>query len=120
LWAYIVAHWRGKLGLARSTSLNGVALYLALILGGVGVGALLRRTLGETRANEISNNPIAVYAVLAIYLILIGWASIGIVRCGVGFAMSKNAPLSRRVLGGLSALAAMAFVLAAIRDLRFF
>jgi hypothetical protein len=79
---YILAHWRGELGLLRSWLVNGVAVYLVLILGGAGLGMLLKSVVGASRFDMLAGSPVAVFGVLAVFVLWLLWAVVGILRCG--------------------------------------
>jgi hypothetical protein len=73
---YIVAHWRGHLGLLQSAQLNGLVIYFVLIF--------------------VSSIPIASvqsylfrYALLGVFLLWGIWAGVGILRCGARNAIDK-------------------------------
>jgi hypothetical protein len=76
LGKYILAHWRGEQGLLRSTLLNSVIIYFVLVLGLVVMG-------------KVTNNQISVFTGLAVCLLFLIWAFVGMLRCGTRYAFDK-------------------------------
>jgi hypothetical protein len=89
---YITTHWRGQQGLLRSTLINGVLAYLVLIIISVGLGSAFQITGA------------AVLVVVAIILVWMVWAAVGIVRCGLRNALDSNSRTAPRI-GGVIAIA---------------
>ena len=103
---YLRAHWQGDLSLAISTCINGLALYLALIFLLVPLGALL-------------NSPVFTYAGIAVFLIWIIWASVGIVRSAIrNFRLSEASLLRRTAAVGAITLVLIVWAVA-LHDLVF-
>lgn len=106
---YILAHWRGELGLLRSCFVNGVAVYLVLILGGAGLGMLLKSVVGASRFDMLAGTPVTVFGVLAVFVLWLLWAVVGILRCGTRNAIDRSNTTARRI-GGTAAVAATLFL----------
>jgi hypothetical protein len=109
MWNYIVDHWRGRFGLLRSSLLNGVAIYLVLTLGGAGVGMLLKSVVGASRFDMLAGSPVAVFGVLAVFILWLLWAVVGVFRCGVRNAFDTANTKARRI-GGVAAIAGVVLV----------
>jgi hypothetical protein len=109
MWHYIVAHWRGRLGLLRSCFVNGIAVYLALLLGGAGLGMFLKSVIGASRFDMLVGSPVAVFGVLAVFAVWLLWAGVGIFRCGTRNAIDRSNTMTRR-MGGVVAVATALFV----------
>ena len=84
---YLVAHWRGELGLLKSLFANGVAGYFLLIL----LGLIFQTATGPT--------PLLFYGFLGCFLLWASWAYVGIFRCGKRYALDRTKSLSRRISG---------------------
>jgi len=96
MWTYIVAHWRGRLGLLRSALLNGVAAYFLLVATVLMV-------------SRVSNSQILAYGMAGVFVLWIIWAGVGILRCGTSNAFDNTKPMARRI-GGLAAIAGVVVV----------
>jgi hypothetical protein len=99
MWNYIVAHWRGRLGLVRSSLLNGVAIYWLLIL----LIFIITSTIGG------ADSPLFVYTGAGVFLLWGIWAGVGIFRCGARNAFDKTNSTGRRI-GGVVAVAGAVLV----------
>jgi hypothetical protein len=97
---YILAHWRGHLGLARSSLLNGLTIYLLLVVGLVVLGSIAQ-----------VQSQIITFGLLVIFLIWAIWAGVGIVRCGIRYAFNRGNSTSYR-LAGIAAIIGVAIVAA--------
>jgi hypothetical protein len=95
MWTYILAHWRGQLGLLRSYLLNGVAIFVVLLLVSAAALEFLPRSGPEQ---------IFIYAWLVLFTVWAVWACVGIFRCGVRYTFARQNGIVRR-LGGLIAMA---------------
>ena len=92
---YLVAHWRGELGLLKSIFANGVAGYFLLIL----LGLIFQTAAGPT--------PLLFYGFLGCFLLWASWAYVGIFRCGKRYALDRTKSLSRRISGVAVALGSL-------------
>jgi hypothetical protein len=108
MWQYIVAHWRGRLGLLKSCFVNGIAVYLVLLLGGAGLGMLLKSVVGASRFDILAESRVAVFGVFAVFALWLVWAGVGIFRCGTRNAIDRSNTTVRRI-GGAAAVAAALF-----------
>ena len=97
MWNYIVAHWNGRLGLLRSCLLNGVAVYLLLLL-------VLWAIATSAAVGSSPVSPVFAYAVAGVFLIWGIWAGVGIFRCGGRNAFNSTSSTARRI-GGVAAIA---------------
>ena len=90
MWNYIVAHWQGKLGLAKSFLLNGV---LILVLLFAVAAALSVAGLGGSQP--------AMYTYMVIFFVWAVWAGVGSFRSGLRNALDRMNGKLRRVGGVL-------------------
>ena len=103
---YLRAHWLGDLSLPISIFVNGLALYLALIFLLVPLGQVL-------------NSSVFAYAGIAVFLIWIIWASVGIVRSAIrNYRLSEASLLRRTAAVGAITLVLIVWAVA-LRDLVF-
>src|SRR5260221_6828330 len=98
---YIMAHWRGKLSLGLSLLVNGIVLYVVFIALLVRLGGYINLRVG-----------------LALFLAYLGWAFVGIFRCGLRVAFREDAALWRRALGIGAIVVSLAGGIARLHDLR--
>jgi hypothetical protein len=99
MWDYIVAHWNGRLGLLRSCLLNGVAVYLLLLLVSWAIAT----------SAAVGSSLVFAYAVAGVFLIWGIWAGVGIFRCGGRNAFTNTSSTARRG-GGYSRRGAGCFL----------
>jgi hypothetical protein len=100
---YIVAHWRGELGIVQSSPLNGVALFLVLALMGVFiVPATIIGLLGSASALWT-----IVFGLLGFFVLCMGWSIVGIFRCGLRYSFDEGNGLAHRIFGSAVAVAAL-------------
>jgi len=90
---YVLAHWRGRLSLARSFWINGVAGYLVIL-------ALL---LGTTSV-------LPVLVGIAIFGLFFVWSTVGIARSALAVVRSPAAPMRQKTY----AYAALSLVAVAV------
>ena len=95
---YILAHWRGELGLVKSSLLNGVAVYLALLLAGAALGLLAQYVFGDPVA-AFFKSPVFIGAVMIVLLIFMLWALVGAFRCGVRNLLDCTNKVTSRIGG---------------------
>lgn len=105
---YIIAHWRGELGLARSFILNGIVLYLLLVVGGGAVGLFIEHLSPRTFGILNGSQPV-VFALLAAFMACMVWACVGILRCGVRYVFDRSKLPAYR-LGGMIAVVGVLLV----------
>jgi hypothetical protein len=96
IWNYIVAHWRGRLGLLRSALLNGVIAYFILVAIALTVG-------------RVSDSQILIYGVKGVFVLWAIWAGVGILRCGARNAFDTANTKARRI-GGVAAIVGVVLV----------
>ena len=101
---YLVAHWRGELSLAKSALLNGVLLYVTLIIVVVGLPDV-------TGIQALGFVGMAVFA--AWYI----WAMVGIVRCSIKAVSSGDSSKIRRTFGVLTLIGCAAVLVFTVKDL---
>ena len=94
---FIVAHWRGQLGLLRSCFINGVVGYLLLVVA----SGILGRAYSEGPALV---NGALLYGGLIAFILWSIWALVGIFRCGARNAFDRTNGIARRI-GGVAAIA---------------
>jgi hypothetical protein len=92
MWNYIIAHWRGRLGLLQSLLLNGVVGYFVIIA-----------LLWGISATPAGSSRISVYAWAVVLVLWSIWALVGIFRCGGRNAFGDPSSKVRRV-GGVVAI----------------
>jgi hypothetical protein len=97
MWNYIVAHWRGRLGLLKSCLLNGVGVYCLLVLVSMIIGG------------RVAQSWTLAYAVLGVFVLWGIWAGVGIFRCGARNAFDSTNTKIRRI-GGVAAIAGVVLV----------
>jgi hypothetical protein len=95
---YMLAHWRGELGLLQSCLLNGVAVYCLLL---VLVFVIIKSGGADSQ--------ILVYAGAGVFLLWGIWAVVGIFRCGARNAFDRANTKIRRI-GGAAAIAGVVVV----------
>jgi mannose/fructose/N-acetylgalactosamine-specific phosphotransferase system component IID len=91
IWNYIVAHWRGRLGLLRSSLLNGVVVYCLLVF------------------IIVSSGKAFFYTGATVFLLWWIWASVGIFRCGGRYTFDRANTTVRRI-EGVAAIAGVVIV----------
>jgi hypothetical protein len=101
---YILAHWRGELSLTKSTLLNGVIAYLALVCAFLGAGQFIQ-------------SQAFVYFGLVIFVGWMIWAVVGIVRCAFKINFLNHSTTLRRIAANVAVLCALAAAIAAAQDL---
>ena len=77
MWEYVFAHWRGEQGLLTSSLINGVLPYVILVGGLVSLGTVLSGLFFGLTG-------------LAIFLLWLPWASVGILRCAARNALDRS------------------------------
>ena len=92
---YIIDHWCGRLGLALSLFINGVAISVLLVV----VAGVIEGSLPRPHPEQEFLWPWLV--VFAVWLV---WACVGIFRCGARYLLEREYGVVRRV-GGLAAIA---------------
>lgn len=108
MWGYIKAHWQGRLGLLRSTLLNGVVGYLLLTIGTwLLVAYEMSKSLASQSKGPFLPHPdfpelacpmgLPVWLLFGVAVLWGIWASDGIVRCGARYAQDKTNTSVRRV-----------------------
>ena len=98
---YIVAHWRGQLGLLKSCFVNGIAGYLLLVVA----TAILSRAAVEGPALSYGVlRAASLYGGLLAFIVWSIWALVGIFRCGARNAFDSTNTTAKRV-GGAAAIA---------------
>jgi hypothetical protein len=96
MWNYIIAHWRGRLGLLQSVLLNGVAGYFLIIA-----------LLWAISATPARSSQISVYAWAVVLVLWSIWALVGIFRCGGRNAFGDLSSKARRVAGMVAIVGAV-------------
>src|SRR5664279_606065 len=102
---YITTHWRGEQGLLRSTLINGIMAYAVLTLGFGGLGTAFN--IGR----------VGVYVGLAVFLIWMVWAAVGILRCGLRNVLHSGDKIVPKIGGLLASVALCAFLYLSAKDL---
>ena len=102
---YVAGHWRGDHSLARSVLLNGLLIYLVLVVALVSLGQLITAQW-------------FLFLGLAVFLVCGIWAAVGIVRCALRITISADATLFNRLLAVASIVAVSAAIVLAVFDLR--
>lgn len=104
---YIKDHWNGELTLRRSFFLNGVLLYLLLVILTLAVDSIV------TVSNQ---SVIAAYMIL--FLMAMIWSLVGIARAAIKVLLAANVGLLRKA-GALIAIIVVArSAVALVSDLR--
>lgn len=103
MWDYLSAHWQGKQGLLRSALLNGALLYFVLVTVLV-------------LAGQAANNSVVTFIGLAVFLLWLVWAVVGIFRCGTRNALDRRNPARSRIGGVIAIVGMMVVVAFSIRD----
>lgn len=103
---YIVAHWQGKFGLAKSFLLNGVAIFV-----------LLNLVLYALYWFGVGVSQIVLYSWIVLVVVWAIWACVGTFRSGVRAAFDNTSGRARGVAGLLVAISVVAFVWFMARDL---
>jgi len=98
---YIVAHWRGQLGLLKSCFVNGIAGYLLLV---VATAILSRAAVEEPALSYGVLRAASLYGGLLAFIVWSIWALVGIFRCGARNAFDSTNTTAKRV-GGAAAIA---------------
>jgi hypothetical protein len=98
---FIVAHWRGELGLLRSCFVNGVVGYLLLV---VASGILGRAVADGPALVNRALQAISLYGGLIAFIVWSIWALVGIFRCGARNTFDRTNAIAIRV-GGVAAIA---------------
>lgn len=105
MWGYVLTHWQGRQSLPRSALINGLLLYLLLVLGLVVIGQLS------------NNNQVVITLGFFGFLLWMIWALVGVFRCGIRVTLDRGKPARARV-GGTVAIVGVAVVMAGtINDL---
>jgi hypothetical protein len=81
---YFKSHWRGEHSLARSFFVNGVLVYLVIVVVVVGLG-----TLVESHVNE-KQNQLSVMVGMSMFALVMLWSFVGNVRAAVGVIRAPN------------------------------
>ena len=88
--SYALTHWRGQQGLAGSALLNGLLAYVILVVALSSLGT-------------VTSSPTLVFGGLAVFLVWLVWAGVGIFRCGTRNALDRNNKVFSRI-GGVIAI----------------
>jgi hypothetical protein len=86
---YLIDHWNGRLSLARSMLLNGLAIYLGLLV----------MTLGLA---QIGNSVLVAGVVVSVFAVWGIWAAVGCIRSAINAFASPDASFLKRTLAIIS------------------
>lgn len=106
MWTYIMTHWRGQFGLAKTFLLNGVTIFV-----------LLNLVLYALYWSGVGVSQTVLYGWLVLVVAWAIWACVGSFRSGLRTAFDQMSGRARGVAGLLVAICVVAFVWFMARDL---
>jgi hypothetical protein len=112
---YILAHWRGELGLWKSSLVNGVLFYFVLLLASF-LAIMAARTIFGDSTRHVAESPVVVYGLVAMFVIGLVWSLVGAFRCGVRNATNKRNRTASRVGGVAVIIGVLAVAFFVARD----
>jgi hypothetical protein len=87
VWNYIIGHWRGRLGLIKSSLINGIGGFSLLCI----VSLIVDHGFGFIP-----------YTMIGLFLVWSIWACVGIFRCGARYAADNSKSIIVRGTGIIS------------------